>query len=90
MDLKTFFNRCTNSQISAVNLPAAIWQSIARQDTGAIPHSLRQIIIGGEAIDAQTASEWFSRRGRRPVLFNAYGPTEATVCCILESLQEQP
>ncbi|WP_242691354.1 non-ribosomal peptide synthetase [Lysobacter enzymogenes] len=41
---------------------------------------VRSIIVGGETIRAEQAEAW-SRHNR---LFNAYGPTEATICAVAE------
>jgi amino acid adenylation domain-containing protein/thioester reductase-like protein len=38
---------------------------------------LRKIVLAGEAADRALIREW----GKNRVLFNAYGPTEASVCC---------
>jgi amino acid adenylation domain-containing protein len=62
--------------ITVVTLPPSILASLS---TTALPQ-LRTIIVAGEACPAELVASWAS--GRR--FFNAYGPTEATVCATLE------
>uniref|UniRef100_UPI000B13F1BC AMP-binding protein n=1 Tax=Pseudomonas corrugata TaxID=47879 RepID=UPI000B13F1BC len=70
---------CEQHAISVANLPTVFWQQVARDAHVALPVCLRQFMIGGEAVGKQAVSQWFARAGHRPALFNAYGPTEATV-----------
>ncbi|CAN1601651.1 amino acid adenylation domain-containing protein [Pseudomonas mediterranea] len=70
---------CEQYAISVANLPTVFWQQVARDAHVALPACLRQFMIGGEAVGKQAVSQWFARAGHRPALFNAYGPTEATV-----------
>ncbi|WP_413791435.1 amino acid adenylation domain-containing protein [Pseudomonas sp. N4] len=70
---------CEQHAISVANLPTVFWQQVARDAHVALPACLRQFMIGGEAVGKQAVSQWFARAGHRPALFNAYGPTEATV-----------
>ncbi|XLS27831.1 amino acid adenylation domain-containing protein [Flavobacteriaceae bacterium M23B6Z8] len=59
--------------------------------------SLKQLMLGGEAINAKDAAKFFSLYPEKMVL-NHYGPTEATVGCIAkvitydgwEKFEEQP
>ncbi|TWC12720.1 amino acid adenylation domain-containing protein, partial [Pseudomonas sp. SJZ085] len=70
---------CEQYAISVANLPTVFWQQVARDAHVTLPACLRQFMIGGEAVGKQAVSLWFARAGHRPALFNAYGPTEATV-----------
>ncbi|SDU54479.1 non-ribosomal peptide synthetase [Pseudomonas mediterranea] len=74
-----FATLCEQYAISVANLPTVFWQQVARDAHVALPTCLRQFMIGGEAVGKQAVSQWFARAGHRPALFNAYGPTEATV-----------
>ncbi|AOM78750.1 hypothetical protein BFS30_17155 [Pedobacter steynii] len=44
---------------------------------------LKKIIVGGEAFDSQLASDIFHKFKGNVELFNEYGPTEATVGCMI-------
>jgi amino acid adenylation domain-containing protein len=61
--------------ITAVTLPPVVLAQLPRED---LPQ-LHTIIAAGDACPADLARRW--QRGRR--FFNAYGPTEATVCATL-------
>jgi arthrofactin-type cyclic lipopeptide synthetase C len=74
-----FFTHCRAHAITVANLPAAFWQSATLDPSISIPRTVRQIMIGGEAISEGSLVRWLARDGHRPRLFNAYGPTEATV-----------
>ncbi|KPA90300.1 amino acid adenylation enzyme/thioester reductase family protein [Pseudomonas asplenii] len=70
---------CEQYAITVANLPTVFWQQVARDAHVPLPTSLRQFMIGGEAVGKQAVAQWFERETHRPALFNAYGPTEATV-----------
>ncbi|HJU40637.1 MAG TPA: amino acid adenylation domain-containing protein, partial [Tahibacter sp.] len=59
-------------RITHATLPPAL---VAHMDD-ALTYSLDALIVAGEACDPATAWRWAAR----VPLFNAYGPTEATVC----------
>ena len=61
------------SDITHVSMPMAALAALPRDaDLG----SLQALIVGGEALPPALADHW----GGKYRLFNAYGPTEATVC----------
>ncbi|HEX8613863.1 MAG TPA: non-ribosomal peptide synthase/polyketide synthase [Telluria sp.] len=70
---------CEANALTVANLPTMFWQQIAQAPHVALPVSLRQISIGGEGVAAAALGAWWARAGHRPVLVNAYGPTEATI-----------
>ncbi|MTD22522.1 amino acid adenylation domain-containing protein, partial [Pseudomonas sp. CCM 7891] len=70
---------CEQHKITVANLPTVFWQQVSRDQHVPLPTSLRQFMIGGEAVGKQAVAQWFARASHRPALFNAYGPTEATV-----------
>ncbi|HKQ72654.1 MAG TPA: amino acid adenylation domain-containing protein, partial [Blastocatellia bacterium] len=73
-----FYALCRINDVSIINLPPVFWQELVQEEAEA-PAALRQIMIGGDAVNTQAVAGWFSREGYRPRLFNAYGPTESTV-----------
>ncbi len=76
---------CEEHQITIANLPTLFWQQLVQSPEVAMPRQLRQIIIGGDAVDATALARWWSRPGYRPSLSNAYGPTETTInACIVD------
>ncbi|MCF5709236.1 amino acid adenylation domain-containing protein [Pseudomonas syringae] len=74
-----FASLCEQYAITVANLPTVFWQQVSRDTDVPLPTCLRQFMIGGEAVGKQAVAQWFEREGHRPALFNAYGPTEATV-----------
>ena len=74
-----FCTQCKAAAVSVANLPTVFWQHLAQDTDVVLPASLRQIMIGGEAVSPVALRAWFARPGHLPRLFNAYGPTEATV-----------
>jgi amino acid adenylation domain-containing protein len=74
-----FWHRCEVYGISFTHLPTSFWQQLIHDSETPIPTSLRQVMIGGEAVSERALERWFARAGYRPVLYNSYGPTEATV-----------
>ncbi|BBD58842.1 amino acid adenylation domain protein [Nostoc sp. HK-01] len=47
---------------------------------------LRMVVVGGEACSVSLAKAWVSPHTR---FFNAYGPTEITVCCTMYEFKQQ-
>ncbi|WP_266169116.1 non-ribosomal peptide synthetase [Dyella subtropica] len=71
---------CAEHQLTSLNLPSTFWAQLAlAQPELELPLTLRQVSVGGDAMSLSAVSAWLSRTGHRPQLFNAYGPTEATV-----------
>lgn len=76
---ESFWNQCRKQGITCLSLPTRFWQMLIEDARAALPPTLRHIDVGGEAITKNALDLWFSFEGHRPRLFNAYGPTEATV-----------
>ncbi|WP_440531934.1 amino acid adenylation domain-containing protein [Variovorax sp. YR566] len=70
---------CAVHRLTVVNLPTLFWQRLAQAPDAIFPPSLRQIVIGGDAVGAAALDAWWQRDGHRPALANAYGPTETTI-----------
>ncbi|WP_232832495.1 non-ribosomal peptide synthetase [Photorhabdus sp. CRCIA-P01] len=88
IDVATFWQRCREYQISAVNLPTTFWHEVVSEDTVLVPEHIRQISVGGEQIKPDKVVAWYQRPGHLPRLVNAYGPTEYTVnTCIAYDFQ---
>ena len=52
-------------------------------DERSLPSRLRAFIVGGEQLDTALARRVHERFGGRVAIFNEYGPTEATVGCMI-------
>lgn len=82
-----FLDACRQWQVSVLDLPTAYWHELAQAlDSDAAlraawPKSIRLVIIGGEAAQAERVRRWRQAMPGQVVLLNTYGPTEATVIC---------
>jgi amino acid adenylation domain-containing protein len=80
-----FINLIEKHQISILNFPTAFWTnwvSQLNQQNRALPSCTRLLIIGGEEALTSTLSHWqeyCELHQLSILLFNTYGPTEATV-----------
>lgn len=48
---------------------------------------IRKIIVGGEKFETSLAREVYSRMGKSVEIFNEYGPTEATIGCMISKFR---
>src|SRR5882724_5506253 len=81
---------CDRHGITVANLPTIFWQQVVSDKPPHWPATLRQIMIGGEAVGQASMQAWFASACPRPQLFNAYGPTEATVNAAIMQAQADP
>ena len=75
MSFDDFLNYIKKHEISILDLPPKFLNALEGKDLG----NLRILTLGGEAPDAHVL-RWYTEKYR---CFNAYGPTEATVCTTL-------
>ncbi|WP_281560273.1 amino acid adenylation domain-containing protein [Thalassomonas sp. RHCl1] len=81
-----FWQLVNRHQITLASLPTAYWHQLAEEEMLPIrvhDTSLRQVIVGGEAISPAHLARWQQscqqKNGQEIRLLNTYGPTEATV-----------
>ena len=86
-DCEAFVSHCTRFGITLTNLPPSFLSLLIAADGSSLPATIRQVMIGGEAVDARTLRAWF--KGSNPKLINAYGPTEATVNATLREVEPE-
>lgn len=71
--------------VTLLNLPASYWQqmvtTLSEQDQ-ALPPAVRLVVTGSERVSPVAYRKWRRIAAQVP-LFNAYGPTEATITCTL-------
>ena len=69
--------------VTVADLPATVWQQLACECDAhpelAASASFRLVTIGGDAMPPESVELWQRSSPRHVRLFNAYGPTEATV-----------
>ncbi|HYS04987.1 MAG TPA: amino acid adenylation domain-containing protein [Candidatus Dormibacteraeota bacterium] len=77
------FHRFLESEkVTVVNLPASYWHAwvaVLQREGQDLPACLRCVVIGSEKALASRLAAWDEVTGGRVALFNAYGPTEATI-----------
>jgi amino acid adenylation domain-containing protein/non-ribosomal peptide synthase protein (TIGR01720 family) len=89
-DAATFLRRCAGLGLTLLSLPTAYWHLLAAAlDAGEAewPAGIRVVVMGGERALPERWAAWGRGPGFRPRLYNAYGPTEATIG---STFQEHP
>ncbi|HLG76239.1 MAG TPA: amino acid adenylation domain-containing protein, partial [Ktedonobacteraceae bacterium] len=86
-----FFQQAEQEQLSVINLPTPYWQELvgqlARAGTQVLPpSSLRILVIGSDKASPEYVALWQQLMGQRIRLYNAYGPTEATITAAVYAL----
>ncbi|WIM94381.1 amino acid adenylation domain-containing protein [Actinoplanes oblitus] len=78
---KDFYALLCAEQVTVLNqTPSAFRQLIAAQGDNPVPHRLRTVIFGGEALEPASLRPWRRRPANRDTeLINMYGITETTV-----------
>ena len=77
-----FLRAVRDRRISLLDLPTALWHEICAEietQPTLWPAEVRQVILGGERAQAEAWRVWRRRVPPSVVLWNSYGPTEATV-----------
>ena len=70
--------------VTVMGLTASYWHAlVAELHEITLPSSLRLLIVGAETVSADRLETWREIVGDRVQVFNAYGPSEATVQAIL-------
>jgi amino acid adenylation domain-containing protein len=83
--IEGFLKFAREEELTVVNLPTPFWHEwvSAVEAEGAaaapLPRSLRLVVIGSDRASVQHYDAWRRAYGGRLRLFNAYGPTEATI-----------
>ncbi|MGA9768119.1 MAG: amino acid adenylation domain-containing protein [Blastocatellia bacterium] len=69
-------------QVTILHFVAGYWlhlvKYLSESDQG-LPTSVKLTIVGGEPMPTEASAEWLRRGPSQSRLFNAYGPTEATI-----------
>lgn len=85
-DPADFAAEVADRQITVANIPTPYWHELCARG-GAVLDALtggplREILIGGEALDRGALDTWFGRIVGTPRLNNVYGPTEAVITAV--------
>jgi len=84
-----FWQCCQKWQLTVLGFPTAYWHQLASELTPTalqIITNIKLIMVGGEAIQQSKVKQWHQNTvnySPLPQLFNAYGPTEATIITTL-------
>ncbi|MDM7953098.1 MAG: amino acid adenylation domain-containing protein [Cyanobium sp. CZS 25K] len=88
---KGFLNFLEEYKITVASLPTAFWAGLVRecaQSNFIIPHDLRLLIVGGEAMHLHHLRLWEPLQANHTRLLNTYGPTETTVEVACQDLSD--
>ncbi|MCF2857585.1 amino acid adenylation domain-containing protein [Pseudoalteromonas sp. SMS1] len=77
--LVEFLAFCDAHQVTIASLPTAFWAQLVADQSVISSHSLRTVIVGGEALSSKTVAQHQHHFGSQVALINSYGPTEGTV-----------
>jgi aspartate racemase len=91
---KELWEQIVAQGLTVVNLPTGYWHAVAMDppdsDHPPVDHSLRLMIIGGEAMMPEALRRWRRSSFGHVRLLNAYGPTETTVTALVYDCGELP
>lgn len=76
---QAFINFCESYQVSVISVPTAFWAQIVSSPGFVETSSLRIVIVGGELLSQSVITNHNHTFTADVMLFNSYGPTEATV-----------
>jgi amino acid adenylation domain-containing protein/non-ribosomal peptide synthase protein (TIGR01720 family) len=77
-----FSRYATDAGLTVADLPTAYWDRWVQEYAGreqTVPPRLRLVIVGGEAVTADSVRRWKASPLRHIRLVNGYGPTETTI-----------
>ncbi|MEL6454455.1 MAG: amino acid adenylation domain-containing protein [Cyanobacteria bacterium J06623_5] len=83
---QAFIDFIAREKVTVIQFTTAFWHELVNgiDRLGiALPPSLRLLLFGGEKASLRLCRQWVKKIGDYPRLFNAYGPTEATVITTL-------
>lgn len=85
-----FYQLLCDQHVTVLNqTPGAFRQLITAQAQNPLPHHLRMVIFGGEALDFRSLAPWLARNSLADTqLVNMYGITEITVHATYKKLSE--
>ncbi|HEY0603571.1 MAG TPA: amino acid adenylation domain-containing protein [Herpetosiphonaceae bacterium] len=80
--MTTFLQTCHDLRITVLNLPTAVWHTVAASLSSLelpLPSTIRLLIIGGERVRPEHVKLWQANTGPGVRLLNTYGLAETTV-----------
>ena len=87
---QAFWAFCERQRTTVIDLPTRFWHELNFDALARCPSVVRAVNIGGEAVEESGLRRWFEGGGRRPALYNFYGPTETTINATLRELSADP
>lgn len=87
---QAFWAFCERQQTTVIDLPTRFWHELNFDSLSRCPSIVRAVNIGGEAVEESGLRRWFDGNGKRPALYNFYGPTETTINATLRELSADP
>ncbi|MGC3971356.1 MAG: amino acid adenylation domain-containing protein [Pirellulales bacterium] len=84
--LERLLDLATTERLTVLDMPTSLWRELTNYlaDVGRrFPTTVRAVMTGGERATAATFQRFLRAGGDGIRWFNAYGPTEATICATL-------
>ncbi|MBL4658905.1 MAG: non-ribosomal peptide synthase/polyketide synthase, partial [Alcanivoracaceae bacterium] len=85
-----FYHYCNKQHITVTDLSPSYLMVLLKNDAQNFWHhtSLSKVVVGGESLPQGLIKRWFSLSiDKHCQLFNAYGPTEATITCTVKAIK---
>ncbi|MGW1430246.1 amino acid adenylation domain-containing protein [Streptomyces sp. NPDC002431] len=80
-------------RITVANLPTPYWHELCARGSAVLEPlaegPLRELLVGGEALDQGALDTWFGHVSATPRLNNVYGPTETVITAVHGGLDPQ-
>ncbi len=81
----------SDDRVNVIKLTPSHLKILKRSDLwqGQIPSNIKRFIVGGELLESHLAQEIYKLFDKKVALYNEYGPTEATVGCMIHKFDEK-
>ncbi len=82
LSAETLLSLVAREQVTILHFVAEYWLHLVKylsESDQVLPPSVKLTIVGGEPMPTEASAEWLRRGPSQSRLFNAYGPTEATI-----------
>jgi len=86
----SFLSACARDQLTFLDLPTAFWHqltTVLKEGESRLPPAVKTVVTVGEKAIARRLADWREAVGTGVQVYNAYGPTEATIVSVLHRVE---